>query len=413
VTVPVEALSALGARIAAEQDQAFVDDVSLGAVRARLTRRVAHRSRAPRAVWLAAAVVAFAAAAGAVLLMLPRRNAPLAARVAGTEAKVGRWVSAPEARRVPLEFSDGTRIVLSGGSRARLSAVDSEGAHVVIETGSADVNVVPRQKSRWRLSLGPFAVDVTGTRFDVAWNPGTETLTIGMKHGKVFVSGCVLGDGRALLAGEKLRASCRDGRFEIARSDGSAESASVVPSAEPVGGLRGAAPRDTRKALPQSGATADGEPTWQELARAGKYHDAFGLAVSLGLSGETARANADELSLLGDSARFSGNSVEAIRIFKALRERFPKSEKASQAAFSIARVHFDHQRAYAEAARWLQTYLSEQRGGPLAREALGRLMEALERSGDRAAARDAAARYLAKYPSGPHARIARQLRDGS
>jgi hypothetical protein len=36
-------------------------------------------------------------------------------------------------------------------------------------------------------------------------------------------------------------------------------------------------------------------------------------------------------------------------------------------------------------------------------------MESLSRSGDRAGARRAAKRYLAKYPSGPHERVARQL----
>ena len=410
LTEPIEVL---GRQIAEEQDRALLDDVSLGAVRARLTRSEKRRSGLLRAAGIGVAGVALAAAAAGAVLMLPRGSDPLEARVGGVEAEVGRWVSAPESASVPLEFSDGTRIVLQGGSRARLSAVDSEGAHLVIESGSADVDVVSRKKSRWRLSVGPFAVDVTGTRFDIAWNPNSELLTIGMKEGNVIVSGCVLGDGRALLAGEKLSASCRDKRFEIARSNGKSIEATmddlVVREPEPTGALAGTGEREAARPAPSPGPAGGTEVSWQELARAGKYRDAFATASRIGLASEMARANGEELSMLGDSARFSGNSGEAIRIFLALRNRFPKSERASRAAFSIARVHFDHRGAYAEAARWFQTYLSEQRGGPFAREALGRLMESLERSGDRAGARTVAERYLAKYPSGPHERVARQL----
>lgn len=412
MTLPVEKLEALGRRIAEEQDRALSDDVSLGAVRARLTHPSKRRRRSRRVAWLVAAAAALSVAVAGAAWMYPRGDARLEARIGGVEAEVGRWVSAPESGSVPLEFSDGTRIVLQGGSRARLAEVDSAGAHLVIESGQADVDVVSRQKSRWRLSVGPFVVDVTGTRFDIGWNPNTELLTIGMKEGKVVVSGCVLGDGRTLLGGEKLRASCRDKRFEIARSDGSVseEPTQVQPAPEPDAGK--ALPGSGSRRATSTGSTSGSEVTWQELARAGKYREAFASANSLGLAAEMARASADELSLLGDSARFSGNGSDAIRIFLALRSRFPKSARASQAAFSIARVHFDHQGAYAEAARWFQTYLSEQRGGPFAREALGRLMEAKERSGDRAGARKVAAQYLAKYPTGPHARIARQLQEG-
>jgi outer membrane protein assembly factor BamD (BamD/ComL family) len=54
-------------------------------------------------------------------------------------------------------------------------------------------------------------------------------------------------------------------------------------------------------------------------------------------------------------------------------------------------------------------YLKEQPGGPLAREAQGRLMEALYRGGDRAGASRTAEAYLSANPSGPHARLARTL----
>jgi TolA-binding protein len=115
------------------------------------------------------------------------------------------------------------------------------------------------------------------------------------------------------------------------------------------------------------------------------------------------------LALLGDTARLAQRPVDALAAYQALRSRAAGSAAAKQAAFSIAKVHFDQRAAYAEAARWFRTYLAEQPGGPFAREAEGRLMESLSRSGDRAGAKLAAERYIAKYPTGPHERVARQL----
>jgi TolA-binding protein len=61
-----------------------------------------------------------------------------------------------------------------------------------------------------------------------------------------------------------------------------------------------------------------------------------------------------------------------------------------------------------EAAQWFDTYLREQPQGLLAREAAGRLIESYRASGNASAAQTAAARYLARYPHGPHASLARQ-----
>ena len=63
------------------------------------------------------------------------------------------------------------------------------------------------------------------------------------------------------------------------------------------------------------------------------------------------------------------------------------------------------------AARWFETYLRENGGGPLAREALGRLMEAHARRHDDASAKRDAEQYLRAYPGGPHAKLARSLID--
>ena len=65
--------------------------------------------------------------------------------------------------------------------------------------------------------------------------------------------------------------------------------------------------------------------------------------------------------------------------------------------------------AYADAQRWFEVYLHERPNAPLAREARGRLMEALVRTGERARAESLAEQYLGLHPDGPHAKLARQL----
>jgi TolA-binding protein len=149
--------------------------------------------------------------------------------------------------------------------------------------------------------------------------------------------------------------------------------------------------------------------SWQSLSRQGRFADAYGLIELDGFDATVSKASVAELSLLGDTARFVAKPADALRAYQALRTRGAGSAAAKQAAFSIARVHFDQRAAYAEAARWFRTYLAEQPGGPLAREAEGRLMESLSRAGDRSGARRVAEKYVATYPRGPHERFAQQL----
>jgi transmembrane sensor len=407
-------LQRLGREVAAEQDRVLSQDLSLGSVRARV---IAQPMRRPMRMGLwasVAAVVVVAVGAGAYALTRP--HAPLAATFGDHPLAVGEWVSATEAGSPHIRFSDGSDVALSPGSRARLATLDSVGAHLVLESGAADVRVTPNHGARYRVSLGPFAVDVTGTRFDVGFRPSDELFTLTLHEGKVVVSGCVLGEGRTLLAGESLSASCRAGHFEIsALGSGPAPGVSREPVAAPSADV----PADPADAVAEmNGDSESGRagsvphevvPSWQSLSRQGRFADSYSMIALDGFEAAVSRASVADLSLLGDTARFAGKPADALTAYRALRSRGAGSAAAKQAAFSIARVHFDQRAAYAEAARWFRTYLAEQPGGPLAREAEGRLMESLSRAGDRVGARNVAERYLAKYPRGPHERVAQQL----
>ncbi len=407
-------LHALGQQIAKEQDAKLAQPAELERARARWEvslqsgmqgRPGDHAVQKPaRGPLMAAAFVLTAAVLASVLLFWPEASgAPLDFRVgeSNTSAEVGAWVSAPQEKPLPIEFSDGTRVVLRPEARARVVKVNPQGAHIVLESGTANVSVVPREAADWQFSVGPFQVEVVGTRFDLTWNPDHDLLELRLTEGKVNLSGCVFGTGRAVMAGEVVRASCKSGEFEIA-----GKSTRLTPLAEAT------EPEATVTPTPGNGSPARSMPsavsTWRQMAKRGDYKDAY-LALGAQFESECEKASAKELALLADVARFSGHPAQAVFALETLRQRFAGTAEAATGAFSLARLAFDQKRNYRSAAKWFETYLREQPSGPLAREALGRLMEALHRSGEARAARDVAERYLARHPTGPHARLARSL----
>jgi TolA-binding protein len=110
-----------------------------------------------------------------------------------------------------------------------------------------------------------------------------------------------------------------------------------------------------------------------------------------------------------DGERRMGHLSAARDTLLELRQRFPRGAGAPQAAFDLGVLAFDADGRYADAARWFHLYRDEAPRGPLAREALGRLLEAHSRSGDSEAASSSAALYLEMYPGGPHASLAKRL----
>lgn len=128
-----------------------------------------------------------------------------------------------------------------------------------------------------------------------------------------------------------------------------------------------------------------------------------------GFAALVAEAGADGLSALGDTARLAGDWERARVAYLALRERHPGTREAQAAAFFLGRIDFDRRRAFLEAASWFERYLGEAPEGSFAPQALGRLVEAWQRAGERDRARETARTYLDRYPSGPHAGLAKRV----
>lgn len=415
----VKGLAALGRHVAEDQD-AWLARTSLAEVRSRLARLDPGARRAARPVQLARWATAAALALGVVtvvaLMVLRSATAPLSFTVAGEPGKVGAWVSAPANGTLALDFSDGSRIELEAAARARVVDVGRHGAHLVLESGRLRATVEKRPGSSWSVSSGPFQVHVIGTRFDVTWTPNEDLFVLALHEGRVNVSGCVFGaDGRPVLAGETLRAWCDGGRFEVAQGgDELAPRRAALPDATgsdpatrpPPAAIRGAS--DATASASDAGAPEE-EADWRALLRAGRHKDAVIAAEATGFDAACASATVEELAALADALRFAGRLDRATVAYETLRQRFPGTNHAATAAFTLGRLASDSQSNYARAAVWFETYLRERPGGALAREALGRLMEASYRSGNTAGAKQLAVRYLEVYPKGPHARLAGQL----
>jgi hypothetical protein len=421
------------AEVAATQREQLRHAGVLAEVRARVAAPPAPPPRRARA-WLAAPALA-ACAGAAALVLWTTRPAPLSfsSPATGFVSAPGRVLEADASAAVPVDFSDGSRVALEPGARVTVEALAAAGATVALERGRADVHVRHRERTHWVVKAGPARVAVTGTRFWVSWDPALEELDVELREGSVVVSDAPGTTGpERLRAGQTLRAWGRRAAFEIVdtapgavvdtapravvdTSPGAVEApgggagparAALAPASAP-----GLAPAPTTAAAgPRARARAEGAgpslASFRELAAKARYAEALRAAERVGFASACETLGGDDLVLLGDVARLAGAPARAEEAYRAARRRFPDVDRAS---FALGVTEFDQRRRYAEAAGWFETYLAQYPSGPLAREAAGRLVEARQRGGDAAGAREAARAYLARYPSGPHAALAHQI----
>jgi TolA-binding protein len=398
-------LTRISDRVAALQDRQLADPRRRNAVRARLLAPA--RSPKPRLAW----VLAAAALAGILGFFLGRADRAPTAPVAGP------WQVAPDTAPVPLRFADGSEVTLEPRARARVTELGEHGARVLLERGGARVAVVHRAKTRWTIEAGPFEVAVTGTRFDVAWEPGDAVLSVAMEEGRVEISGCGV-SGRAVAGRESVKLACKTDQASDVPPPPPVAPAPVAPptASSPAPPAPLPAPPSAAPPAPSANAPAPSSaapealppaPDWRRLAALDRYPEAFAAVDGARFDEECARADAASLLTLANVARLTAHTSHAERALLALRKRFPATPSAAIAAFDLGTLSVDQRHDASMASRWFKAYLDEARDGPLAREALGRLIETRAQSGDRAGARAAARDYLARYPTGPRAELAR------
>ena len=417
--------------VRADQDQARERAAYLAAAKARRTPWPRVTTRVGLRPWiLGAAALCVLSTLAFALVSRQRRRLDLGFSVGlgGESGRVGAWIAAPSGGALPLQFSDGTLFSLSAGSRARVSAIDANGARFVLERGGASVAVVHRATSHSLVDVGPFEVAVVGTRFDVSWDANDEVFRLRLHEGAVLVSGPCLREPKPIAKGEALRVFCKAGQEEIVETRGETNGTEAEPTVFPTEATNdnpkadaeadplpvripleptaSSEPRTRTTARPPSSSNVMGSSAWRTLISRGRFREALELVERRGFDEECRRASGADLLLLGDAARFSGNSTRARQAYFAARA---KLVGGGRSAYSLGLTAFDQEKDFALAARWFEVYLNEQPDGRLRGEAEGRLIEAWQRAGQTEKARKAAVRYLRDYPNGTQAPLARQL----
>jgi len=368
---------------------------------------IAKLSRARRRRWTAS-IGTLAAAAGIAFAMYALRPQRISFVVgAAHENGVENHWFRTRSEDVKLDFSDGTHVDLLPNTRARVADLTAEGANLTLETGRVSAQVVPRRNANWAIVAGPYTVHVIGTAFQVHWEPEAELLEVTVEHGIVGVTGPVLEGSQRVKGSQRLTVSLPERRATITED--------TAPPPPPPSAPEEQKPTSDVDAAASATSAANVEanpapfPSWKSLAKQGRYRTALDAVNQSGFDQTSRSLGAEDLLLLADVARMGGQPERAQPLLHTLRTRFPKSRAASMAAYTLGASAFDQRQAFADAANWFETYLREQPRGALAREALGRLMEARERAGQIEAARSAAQRYLDAYPTGPHEQLARRL----
>lgn len=381
-------------------------------VRARLLAGATPRARL-RGFGYALACAIVLSLLGGTLAFRAGHSRGLEATTARGTVVEGAWLTATAESPLGLAFGDRGQMKLAARARGRLARLSPERVELALEDGAVDVDVKPKSGTSWGVAAGPYRVEVLGTAFQTRWNVATKQLEVQVTRGLVRVVGGSLDEeGIRLHAGDRLELDATDGRAVLMRKNalgapaGSAASDTAAPASSSA-----ATPSESMVPTPAPDAVGP-VVDFRELARQAKYPEALALAEKSGFEALTRSLGAADLKLLTDVARYQRQSARAKLALLALRRRFPKSAEGATATFLLGRLAAEQERDYLEAAKWFATYSQEHPSGSMAGEALGRRAQVLAQAGDAAAAKLAASQYLARFPEGAYAKVARGLVDG-
>jgi TolA-binding protein len=306
-----------------------------------------------------------AAAFGVLLVALVLTRSPEQEPVTAPRAVVE---SAASDTPQQLSLADGSQLMLTSGTRARVVVMRADEVRVRLEQGQVECEVTPAPERRFIVEAGGFEVVVTGTRFTVVAGGDAAlaaSVVVTVQHGSVQVHEQ---PGRLLasLGAGQLWASERPAAV-LERSDAGSE----PPAAS---------------ATPEMGAAIRPERCPS--------------CTPPGTSSPLAPPPPDVRTLLGraSDARRAGKISEAVAAFDELIRRYPEDEHAGYAAFQLGRIRLDSLGDPASAAQDFSFAVAHPGSGFFPEDAEARLVEALAKAGKNAACAQARRRFLEKYP---------------
>lgn len=254
------------------------------------------------------------------------------------------------AAALDVALSDGSHIHLDPGAKLVTRASDAQTFRAELVRGSLLFDVKPHGPRRWIIDAGDTRVEVLGTRFRVEHVPAEARVRVAVERGRVSVRGPRVPGGQQVLSrSEQLQ-------------------------------LADARPREVAPVVVQTAPAAQPPPATDPPPR-----------VS---------ATIDDLLRDADAARASRDFARAERLLRRALREYPRDPQASLVALTLGRLQLDRLAAPKSAAASFER--AERLGLPaaLAEEGAARLVEAYARAGERKLARDAAARYRARFPHG-------------
>ncbi len=382
-----------------------------------------------------AAAVLLVFALGAMLLY--GRETPLKFWVGEQETagSEGSWVKASADGVVPIRFDNGSRFELDARTAVRVVASNMENVKVDLSKGLLHADIKRNGKTNWIISAGPYQVTVLGTAFSVDWDSDSSVLGVSVNRGKVLVRGGHLSEhGIRVQAGKRLVADGEKGSVAMESISGDSDKADdeELASAADTGSPQdrpgmtdeGVVEPEADRSIPPSAregshvaarksastVTPAGEsPSWKDLSDAREFAAAVAAARRQGLDELLTNLDANDLWALANAARYARDATVSARALMAVRERFAGSQRAFTAAFMLGRLKLDLEGNPTAATAWFETYLTEKPSGPLAEEALGRLIDACDKAGRKTEAARNAEIYLSRYDGGLFTKLARSI----
>ncbi|HET6147386.1 MAG TPA: FecR family protein [Polyangia bacterium] len=342
-----------------------------------------------------AVVMAVAVAAAAAIVTLARRSDPGPLRLADGTAVAAVEAKEAEAR---LSLSDGSEIRLEPGSRLEPLETSSSVFTAALTRGRAVFDVQPGGPRRWTIECGLAAVEVIGTRFSCAREPGR--LRVNVERGSILVRGELVPErARRLAMGESIDVVAA-GRATARPALSSPPSPpSPILSPPPV---EASEPHPVRRAV----ATAHAPREHAGEADRGAAHP-FATATPPVAVAVPPLPAAAELLAVADRERAAGRPEAAVAPLQRILTEMADDPQAPLAAFALGRLQLDSMNDARRAAWAFQRALALGLPSSLEEEARARLVEAYDRAGEPSAASAAARDLLRMFPHGRHAQAMR------
>lgn len=274
--------------------------------------------------------------------------------------------------RETIVMPEGSRVSVARGADVRVQKATGESVELSVQSGIAEFDVTHVAGRSFVVHGGGYDAIVIGTRFSVGVDQARRTAMISVKEGRVRVVGH--GTDRVVSAGETW-----SGPIEAAPP-----AVTVPPSAS--------------AALPTP-IDADDRATSADAGSVEIVPSASPARIA-----QAPIEGPKELLARATTARQEGRPRDAAAAFDALRRRHRSDARAGLAAFELGRIRLDSLSDPAGAAEAFADAVVLAPDAPFREDAEARRVEALDRVGDTARCEAARAGYLARYPTGIHAR---------